>query len=104
MTAEKFVIMLWPSVEISKVLMKIVIIYRKMKLAMADTVSIGRALFPNFRWTMALGWSRRAMPRLMNLKITNIRITFIPPLVDEEDAPISIRTNSRILEKVGHKS
>ena len=44
------------------------------------------------------------MPLLISLKIIRIRITFIPPPVDDEHPPTNIRAKISIFENVGHTS
>lgn len=103
-TALKLVNKLYPSKETNRVPAKRVRIYKNTKPVIAETVSMGKDFFPIFKATNALGCNLTEIPLLINFKMTSKRITFIPPPVEEEQLPTSIKVRRIILLKVGHKS
>ena len=50
----------------------------------------------------ALGWSLKAILRLMVLNIISTLITFMPPAVEEEEPPTKNRQSSSIRQNEGH--
>ena len=79
-------------------------VYKARKDITPDTIS-DEIVFPCiFMGTTALGCSLMKTPRRSILKSMTIRITLIPPPVEEEDAPMSINSRSTILLKAGQRS
>ena len=79
-------------------------IYKNTKFVTAEMVSVDMGFPSNFMVMTALGCRRRAILLFTNFNKIKIRMTFMPPLVEEEDPPINMSMNKSILLKVGHKS
>lgn len=93
-----------PSKHTARVETKVISMCKNSRFVTEETVSILIIFSLTLRLTIAFGCNRIFIVRLISFSIISIRITLMPPLVEEEQPPTNISMKISILLKVGHTS